>query len=74
MDSLDIVASKIPAKSVIMNDVSIATAYDLDRVKVKQVGDDMFSVLNNIGLQYVINGATNNLVAGFIYAKPINWE
>jgi len=71
MDSLDIAKADTPANSVVLYGVSIAMATELDQCKVKQVGDDMYSILNTIGLQYVVNGATNNLVAGFIYANSI---
>lgn len=48
----------------------LAAAYNLDREKIKQSGDAVYTILNQIPLVYMINGGNNNKAAAFVYSTP----
>lgn len=51
-------------------DVAMASATNLDAARILQTGNSVYTILNQIPLEYMINGANNNLVSAFIYATP----
>lgn len=50
--------------------VEIASAVHLDASGILQTGNAVYTILNQVPLEYMINGANNNLVSAFIYATP----
>lgn len=48
----------------------IATAADLSRVRTAEAMDSVYSVLNQLPIEYMINGANNGTVGCFIYSVP----
>ncbi len=49
-------------------------ATNLDREQIKNTGDTMFSILDRVPMEYIVNGATNNLAAGFVYANQLSTD
>lgn len=47
---------------------------NLDRQQIKKTGDTMFSILDRVPMKYIVNGATNHLVAGFVYANQLSTD
>lgn len=47
-------------------------AKNLDRHQIEKTGKAMFSILDRVPMKYIVNGATNNLAAGFVYAKQLS--
>lgn len=50
--------------------VGMASATSLDAAGILQTGNAVYTILNQVPLEYMINGANNNLVSAFIYATP----
>ena len=53
-----------------VGNLEIAVADNLDAARIKATGDAVYAVLDKVPLEYMINGANNNLVAAFLYATP----
>lgn len=53
-----------------VGNLEIAVADNLDAARIKATGDAAYAVLDKVPLEYMINGANNNLVAAFLYATP----
>lgn len=49
-----------------------AGANNLDCQQIEKTGNAMFSILDGVPMEYIINGATNHLAAGFVYAKQLS--
>lgn len=47
-------------------------AANLDRKQIEKTGNAMFSILDRVPMKYIINGATNNLSAGFVYSNKLS--
>lgn len=45
---------------------------NLNREQIKNTGNAMFSILDRVPMEYIVNGATNNLAAGFVYANQLS--
>ena len=54
-----------------VGNLEIAVADNLDAARIKATGDAVYAVLDKVPLEYMINGANNNLVAAFLYATPM---
>lgn len=46
-------------------------ANNLDKQQISQAGDSMYSILDDIPMKHIVNGATNNINAGFVYANTL---
>lgn len=57
-----------PSDSV--SNVKIAAASDLGASSILQTGNAVYTILNQVPLEFMINGANNNLACAFIYATP----
>lgn len=62
--------NKCPIKLDSLKVLQVAAAYDLDAEKIKTTANGAFTILNQIPLQYMINGANNNSVCAFLYSTP----
>lgn len=49
-------------------------ATNLDREQIKNTGNEMLSILDRVPMKYIVNGATNNLAAGFVYANQLSTD
>lgn len=49
-----------------------AVAMNLDRRQIESTGNAMYSILNKVPMEYIVNGATNHLAAGFVYANRLS--
>lgn len=49
-----------------------AVAMNLDKQQIEAVGNAMYSILDGVPMGYIVNGATNHLAAGFVYANHIS--
>lgn len=49
-----------------------AVAMNLDRQQIEATGNAMYSILDGVPMGYIVNGATNHLAAGFVYANHIS--
>lgn len=47
-------------------------ATNLNREQIKNTGDAMLSILDRVPMEYIVNGATNNLAGGFVYANQLS--
>ncbi|MCM1070439.1 MAG: hypothetical protein NC210_09090 [[Clostridium] fimetarium] len=47
-------------------------ATNLNREQIKNTGNAMLSILDRVPMEYIVNGATNNLAAGFVYANQLS--
>lgn len=54
-----------------LDNAQLLYATGLNREQIEQTGNDIYRALDKVGLQYMINGANNHLVALFIYANQI---
>ena len=48
-----------------------AVASGLDSIKTCETGDAMYAILDDIPMKHIVNGATNNINAGFVYANTL---
>lgn len=62
--------NRCPVKLDSLKVVQVATAYDLDAEKIMTTANGAYTILNQIPLQYMINGANNNDVCAFLYSSP----
>lgn len=62
--------NRCPVKLDSLKVVQVATAYDLDAEKIMTTANGAYTILNQIPLQYMINGANNNDVCAFLYSTP----
>lgn len=51
-------------------DINISSASGLDKPEILKTGEDVFSVLEGVSMQHLINGASNQYAASLIYAQP----
>lgn len=49
-----------------------AGATHLDRQQIDSTGNAMLDILDRVPLKYIVNGATNQLAAGFVYANRLS--
>lgn len=49
-------------------------ANNLDRQQIENTGNTMFSILDRVPMKYIVNGATNHLAAGFVYANQLSTD
>lgn len=47
-------------------------AMNLDQKQIRNTGSAMLSILDRVPMEYIVNGATNNLAAGFVYANHLS--
>ena len=62
--------SAMPDYGFILNEGNLATAYNLNAPQIKETGDAAYTILNQVPMVRMINGANNNDVAAFVYAEP----
>ena len=62
--------ANLPVVTDVIADGQIAAAYNLDATKIFETGTAVYTILNQIPMSYIVNGATNNQVAAFVYATP----
>lgn len=48
-----------------------AVANNLSKQQISQAGDSLYSILDDIPMKHIVNGATNNIDAGFVYANTL---
>lgn len=70
LDLKEATNNKCPVKLDSLKVVQVATAYDLDAKQIFTTGNGAYTILNQIPLQYMINGANNNDVCAFLYSSP----
>lgn len=70
LDLMEATNNKCPVKLDSLKVVQVATAYDLDAKQIFTTGNSAYTILNQIPLQYMINGANNNDVCAFLYSSP----
>lgn len=51
-----------------------AGAANLNREQIYNTGNAMYSVLDRVPMKYIVNGATNKLAAGFVYANQLSTD
>lgn len=49
-------------------------AANLDRQQIKDTGNAMWTILDRVPMKYIVNGATNNLSAGFVYSNKLSTD
>lgn len=49
-------------------------ATNLNREQIKNTGNAMLTILDRVPMEYIVNGATNNLAAGFVYANQLSTD
>ncbi len=49
-----------------------AGATNLDRQQIDSTGNAMLAILDRVPMKYIVNGATNQLAAGFVYANRLS--
>lgn len=54
----------------VLEDRNLAAAYNLNAPQIKETGDAAYTILNQVPMVRMINGANNNDVAAFVYAEP----
>lgn len=54
-----------------LNNAQLLYATGLDREQIEQTGNGIYRILDKVGLQYMVNGANNHLVALLIYANQL---
>ncbi|MDE6556335.1 MAG: hypothetical protein K2K55_05165 [Duncaniella sp.] len=64
----------LPATGLISDQGELAAAYNLNAEQIKTTGTAAFAILNQIPLDYMINGGNNNEVCVFVYATPSETE
>ncbi|MDE7427116.1 MAG: hypothetical protein K2M79_04895 [Muribaculaceae bacterium] len=47
-----------------------AAALNLNEAQIRESGNAVYTILNQVPLAWMINGGNNNLAAAFIYASP----
>ncbi|MDE5850467.1 MAG: hypothetical protein K2H38_10015 [Muribaculaceae bacterium] len=62
--------SAMPDYGFTLSEGNLATAYNLNAAQIKETGDAAFTILNQVPMLRMINGGSNNSVAGLIYAEP----
>lgn len=60
----------LPVISDVVQNGHIAAAYNLDREQILVSGNAALAILNEVPLQYMVNGGCNGLVSAFVYATP----
>lgn len=55
---------------LVVNEGNLAAGYNLNAAQIKETGDAAYTILNQVPLIRMINGANNNLATGFVYAEP----
>lgn len=70
LDFNDLPNDKYPLKSDSLKIAQVAIAYDLDAEQIAATGNGAYTILNQIPLQYMINGANNNNVCTLLYSTP----
>lgn len=60
----------LPISSDTIPEGGLAAAYNLDQEQIKVTGNAAYTILNQVPLNYMVNGGNNNEVAAFIYAMP----
>lgn len=54
----------------VVEEGNLAAGYNLNAARIKETGDAAYTILNQVPMMRMINGANNNVVAGFVYAEP----
>ena len=49
-----------------------AVAKNLNRQQIEDTGNAMYAILDKVPMGYIVNGATNHLAAGFVYANRLS--
>lgn len=62
--------SAMPDYGFTLNDGNLAAGYNMNAAQIKETGDAAYTILNQVPMVRMINGANNNLVAAFVYAEP----
>ena len=62
--------SAMPDYGFILNEGNLATAYNLNAAQIKETGYAACTILNQVPMMNIINGACNNDVAAFVYVEP----
>ena len=62
--------SAMPDYGFTLSEGNLAAAYNLNASQIKETGDAAFTILNQVPMLRMINGACNGQVAGFVYAEP----
>lgn len=70
LDLKDLTNGKCPVRLDSLKIAQFAIGYDLDASEISATGNGAYAILNQIPLQYMINGANNNNVCAFIYSTP----
>lgn len=70
LDLKDLTNNRCPVKLDSLKVVQVAIAYGLDAKQIFTTGNGAYTILNQIPLQYMINGANNNDVCAFLYSSP----
>lgn len=70
LDLQDLTNNKCPIRLDSLKIAQVSIGYDLDAEKIAATGNGAYAILNQIPLQYMINGANNNNVCAFLYSTP----
>lgn len=62
--------SAMPDYGFTLNDGNLAAGYNMNAAQIKETGDAAYTILNQVPMVRMINGANNNQVAAFVYAEP----
>ena len=62
--------SAMPDYGFTLSEGNLAAGYNMNAAQIKETGDAAFTILNQVPMLRIINGACNNDVAGFVYAEP----
>ena len=62
--------SAIPDYGFNLMEGNLAAGYNMNAAQIKETGDAAFTILNQVPMLRIINGACNNDVAAFVYAEP----
>lgn len=62
--------SAMPDYGFTLSDGNLAAAYNLNAAQIKETGDAAYTILNQVPMLRMINGANNSQVAAFVYAEP----
>lgn len=62
----------LPVINDAIHNATIAAGYNLDQRQIFESGTAAYTILNQVPLAYMINGANNNEVTAFIYTTPNN--
>ena len=62
--------SAMPDYGFNLGEGNLAAGYNLNAAQIKETGDAAFTILNQVPMLRMINGACNNDVAAFVYAEP----